>query len=134
MIKEKSRFRHSIHVYPLCKHTQQWYSGQGNVVFTLLDTAYAFFCGRSRIHPRGQSYVTFSLLSATNANALPATSDARGTECYWRSVGLVSLVVGLPFAPCLRELAAGPIFCSILMILNTLFLIWMLQHFSAVYG
>ena len=55
------------------------------------------------VNSRGQPYVTLSLLSTANATALPATSGARGTECYRRSVGIVSLVVGLPFAPCLRE-------------------------------
>ena len=35
--------------------------------------------------------------------ALPATSGARGTECYRRSVSIVSLVVGVPLGPCLRE-------------------------------
>ena len=54
-------------------------------------------------YSRRQPYVTLSLLSTANANALPATSGARGTACYRRSVGIVSLVVGLPFAPCLRE-------------------------------
>ena len=32
-----------------------------------------------------QPYVTLSLLSTTNATALPATSGARGTECFRRS-------------------------------------------------
>ena len=57
-------------------------------------------------HSRRQPYVILSLLSTANATALPATSGARGTECYRRSVGIVSLVVGLPFAPCLRELGS----------------------------
>ena len=52
---------------------------------------------------RRQPYVTLSLLSTANATALPATSGARGTECYRRSVSIVSLVVGVPFASCLRE-------------------------------
>ena len=52
-----------------------------------------------REHSWRQPYVTLSLLSTANANALPETSGARGTECYRRSMGIVSLVVGLPFAP-----------------------------------
>ena len=40
------------------------------------------------IDSRGQPYVTLSLLSTANATALPATSGARGTECYRRSVGI----------------------------------------------
>ena len=59
-----------------------------------------------RTNSRGQPYVTLSLLSTANATALPATSGARGTECYRRSVSIVSLVVGMPFAPCPREFYA----------------------------
>ena len=54
-------------------------------------------------YSRGQPYVTLSLLSTANATALPATSGTRGTECYRRSVSIVSLVVGIPLGPCPRE-------------------------------
>ena len=57
------------------------------------------------------TYDTLSLLS-TAANALPATSGARGTECYRRSVGIVSLVVGLPFSVCLREYLMKQLKCN----------------------
>ena len=60
-------------------------------------------CEEQCFNSRGQPYVTLSLLSTANATALPATSGARGTECYRRSVSIVSLVVGVPFAPCPRE-------------------------------
>ena len=55
------------------------------------------------VDSRGQPYVTLSLLSTANATALPATSGARGTECYRRSLSIVRLVVGVPLGPCLRE-------------------------------
>ena len=61
------------------------------------------YCRFDSIYSRGQPYVTLSLLSTANAIALPATSGARGTECYRRSVSIVSLVVGVPLGPCLRE-------------------------------
>ena len=56
---------------------------------------------------RGQPYVTLSLLSTRNANALPATSGTRGSECYRRSVSVKTnafLACTRPLClPCLRE-------------------------------
>ena len=60
-------------------------------------------------YSRGQPYVTLSLLAAANATALPATSGARGTECYRRSVSIVSLVVGVPLDPVSENTLGQPL-------------------------
>ena len=61
---------------------------------------------RSLFRPcyRRQPYVTLLLLSTANANALPATSGTRGTECYQRSVNTNAfLACTRPIClPCLR--------------------------------
>ena len=109
----RKMFIHNFYIFSFeCSHQPFFYlgllEGMKASLFLLGIVIWWSVVHRSLFRPcyRRQPYVTLSLLSTANANALPATSGNRGTECYRQSVNTnASLACTRPIClPCLREI------------------------------